>query len=250
VVARAFVAFLLTTLLAPAVVAGSDARTAVNAFVAHLGDVDVTDLVLDQTLALFDPGGRQPQASGEQRVYIKLPRRQRVEQTIDGQKEVRLTVGDKVWVRARNGKTFEAPPPGTRDSTHLLVPFRRTGADLLAEWKVLGVRADLSYVTRAADRMVTVIGARPGERSVPQVWLDPERGVVRFVTREKLPRGEGVVDLAFSEHRPLVGGFSLPWRQEAYVDSKLVVRVLVRSAAVNSGLADALFDPDTLRRGP
>jgi hypothetical protein len=46
-----------------------------------------------------------------------------------------------------------------------------------------------------------------------------------------------------------VGGFALPHRQEAYLDGKLVVRVLVRSAAVNSGLDDALFDPDALRRG-
>ena len=232
-----------------AAVSGSDARAAVDAFLAHLGSVSVADLTVEQTLTLFDPAGRHPQSSGEQRVYVKLPRRQRVEQMIDGQKEVRLTVGDRVWMRGADGKTFEGPPPGTRDATQLLVPLRRTGADLLAEWKMLGVRDDVSYVTRAGDRSVTVIGARPGERTVPQVWLDPDRGVVRFVTREKLPTGEGVIDLALTDHRPLVGGFALPHRQEAYVDGKLVVRVVVRSAAVNTGLDDALFDPDALRRG-
>lgn len=258
VVVRAVVAIvLLAAQMSAAWAADSEARRAVDAFVAHLGDVSVTDLVIDQTLTLFDPAGRYPQSSGEQRVYIKLPRRQRVEQTIDGQKEIRLTVGDRVWVRAPDGKTFEAPPVATRDATQLLVPLRRTGADLLAEWRMLGVRDDVSYVTRSGDRTVTVIGARPGERTVVQVWLDPERGVVRFVTREKLPTGtrdkpaagESVVDLALSEHRPLVGGFALPYRQEAYVDGKLVVRLLVRAAAVNSGLDDALFDPDALRRG-
>jgi hypothetical protein len=222
----------------------------VDAFLARLGDVNVVDLLIEQTLTLYHPDGRRPQSGGQQRVAVKLPRRQRVEQTIDGQREVRLTVGDRMWVRTPDGKTYEAPPPGTRgDATHLLVPFRRTGADLLAEWKVLGVRDDVSHVTRSGDRTVTVIGARPGERTVPQVWLDTERGVVRFVTREKLPRSDGVVDLAFSEHRPLVGGFALPYRQEAYVDGKLVVRVVVRSAVVNTGLDDALFDPEALRRG-
>jgi outer membrane lipoprotein-sorting protein len=249
-VVRALVATVLLTAQIPvAAVGGGDARSAVDAFLARLGDVNVAELVLDQTLTLYDPAGRHPQSSGEQRVYVKLPRRQRVEQTIEGQKEIRLTVGDRVWMRAADGKTFEAPPAGTRDATQLLVPLRRTGADLLAEWKVLGVRDDVSYVTRAGDRTVTVIGARPGERTVPQVWLDPERGVVRFVTREKLPTGDGVIDLSLSEHRPLVGGFALPYRQEAYVDGKLVVRILVRSAAVNTGLDDALFDPDALRRG-
>jgi hypothetical protein len=240
---------LLAAQIAATAVSGSDARSAVDAFLAHLGDVRVADLVVEQTLTLFDPAGRHPQSSGEQRVYVKLPRRQRVEQMIDGQKEVRLTVGDRVWIRGADGKTFEAPPAGTRDVTQLLVPLRRTVADLLAEWKALGVRDDVSYVTRAGDRSVTVIGARPGERTVPQVWLDPDRGVVRFVTREKLPTGEGVIDLTLTEHRPLVGGFPLAHRQEAYVDGKLVVRVLVRSAAVNTGLDDALFDPEALRRG-
>jgi len=240
---------ILAALLLVAAASGSDARTAVDAFVARLGEVNVADLVIEQTLTLFDPGGRHPQSSGEQRVYVKLPRRQRVEQTIDGQKEVRLTVAHRLWVRGFDGKTVEVPLPGARDATQLLVPFRRTGADLLAEWKVLGIRDDVSYVTRSGDRTVTVIGARPGERAVPQVWLDPERGVVRFVTREKLPSGDGVIDLALTEHRPLVGGFALPHRQEAFVDGKLVVRVVVRSAAVNTGLDDALFDPDALRRG-
>ena len=246
---RAVAGILLAAQISVAAASGSDARAAVDAFLARLGEVNVADLVIEQTLTLFDPAGRHPQSNGEQRVYVKLPRRQRVEQTIDGQKEVRLTVGDRIWVRTPDGKTFEAPPPGTRDPTQLLVPFRRTGADLLAEWKVLGVRDDVSYVTRSGDRTVTVIGARPGERAVPQVWLDPERGVVRFVTREKLPSGESVIDLALTEHRPLVGGFALPHRQEAFVDGKLIVRVVVRSAAVNTGLDDALFDPDALRRG-
>jgi outer membrane lipoprotein-sorting protein len=248
-VVRALVGIVLVAAQIPVTtVGGADARAAVDAFLARLGDANVTDLVIEQTLTLYDPAGRHPQSSGEQRVYVKLPRRQRVEQTIDGQKEVRLTVGDRVWMRAPDGKTFEGPPAGTRDATQLLVPLRRTGADLLAEWRVLGVRDDVSYVTRAGDRTVTVIGARPGQRTVPQIWLDPERGVVRFVTREKLPTGEGVIDLALTEHRPLVGGFALPYRQEAYVDGKLVVRVLVRSAAVNTGLDEALFDPDALRR--
>ena len=83
-----------------------------------------------------------------------------------------------------------------------------------------------------------------GERA--RAYLS-ERGFSDEQWRE-LPTGEGVVDLSLTEHRPLVGGFALPYRQEAFVDGKLVVRVLVRSAAVNTGLDDALFDPDALRR--
>ena len=111
------------------------------------------------------------------------------------------------------------------------MPSRRSGADLLAEWKALGVSGDVSYESNVGGRAVTVIGAAPGQRSVPQVWLDAERGVVRFVARERLPKGEGIVDLAFSEHRVLAGGFAFPHRQEAFVDGKLVLLVVVRSAS-------------------
>jgi hypothetical protein len=231
--------------------AAADSRAVVDAFVGRLGTVHVTSLVIDQTLTLYDPAGRQPKSTGEQRLYVKLPRRQRVEQVFDGRREVRIHVDDRAWIRAADGRTYETPPADRHhDRTHLLVPFRRTGADLLAEWKALGVRTDVSYETRVGGRRLTVIGAEPGERTVPQVWFDVERGVVRFVTRERLTGdAESVVDLAFSEHRPLAGAFEFPYRQEAFVNGKLVLLVVVRSAAVNTNPDDALFDPRALQRG-
>jgi hypothetical protein len=244
---------LIVMLLAVGLVGGvvaADSRAAVDTFVGRLGAVNVTSLVVDQTLTLYDPAGRQPKSTGEQRLYLKLPRRQRVEQTVDGRREVRLSVDNRTWIRAHDGRTYEAPPPDSRrDRTHLLVPFRRSGADLLAEWTALGVRGDVSHETQLAGRAVTVIGAKPGERHVPQVWLDAERGVVRFVARAPLPTGHGVIDLTFSEHRPLAGGFAFPYRQEAFVDGKLVVLVVVRSATVNTDPDEALFDPEALKRG-
>jgi hypothetical protein len=244
---------LLVVLVAVALVGGAvaaDSRAAVDSFLQRFAQVSVNSLVIEQTLTLYDPTGRQAKSTGEQRIYVKLPRRQRVEQLVDGQREVRLTVDDRAWVRRADGRTHELPPPDyRRDRTHLLVPLRRTGADLLAEWTALGVRGDVSYDTQVAGRAVTVIGATPGQRAVPQVWLDGERGVVRFVARERLPKGDGLIDLTFSEHRRLAGGFAFPYRQEAFVDGKLVLLVVVRSAAVNTNPDDALFDPEALKRG-
>ncbi len=244
---------LLVALVALTLVGGAlaaDSRMAVDAFLQRLGTVSISSLVVDQTLTLYDPTGRQAKSTGEQRIYVKLPRRQRLEQIIDGQREVRLTVDDRAWVRRADGRTYEVPPPDQqRDRTHLLVPLRRSGADLLTEWTALGVRADVSYDIKVAGRAITVIGAAPGQRAVPQVWLDGERGVVRFVARERLPKGDGLVDLSFSEHRRLAGAFAFPYRQEAFVDGKLVLLVVVRSAAVDTNPDDALFDPDALRRG-
>jgi hypothetical protein len=233
---------------AGAVEPGADPRPAVEAYVARLAGGHIIDLTVRQTLTLYHPDGRHPRSTAEQRLYIKAPRRQRLEQTIDGQREVRLAVGDRTWVRRADGAVVEAPPE-ERAPTHLSAPFRRRADDLLVEWAALGVRTDLAAPARFRGRPVTVIGARPGDLSVPAVWLDPEYGVVRVVTRERRPHGGTVLDLTFGEHRPLVGGAFYPYRQELFADGRLLFVVIVREVAVNTGLADALFDPEALRRG-
>ena len=88
--------------------------------------------------------------------------------------------------------------------------MKRRAEELLAEWRARGVRDDVSAHARVGTRTVTVIGARPGDRDVPAVWLDPDYGVVRLVTRERLPNGTKLVDLTLSEHRPLAGEALFP----------------------------------------
>lgn len=228
----------------------ADPRSVVEAYVARLAGTGVENLAVTQTFTLYHPDGRQPAVTGSQRLFLKLPRSQRLEQTIDGQREIRLTIGDRVWVRQHDGRTFEAPPAdGRRDRVHLVVPFQRGAGDLLAEWQSLGVRSDVSDEARLGGRPVTIIGAKAAERDRPAVWMDPEYGVVRFIVRERLPRGPGLVDVVFSDHRPLVDRFFYPHRQDVYADGKLLVLVAVRSVTVNTRLPDDLFDPEALKRG-
>ncbi len=224
-----------------------EARQAVAGFLAHLGAVRIGDLVLEQTLTVYHPSGRHVQLTGEQRVLIKAPGRQRVEQVVDGRRQVRGTVGDAVWVRESDGRTYEAPPSRDRSPVSLLLPPTRRPDDLLAEWRLLGVRDGVTHLTRVGGRPVTVIGAAAGDRQSPCVWIDEEYGVVRFVTRERLPNGPALVDVTFSEHRRLPQGFYFPYRQEVFVDGRLAVLVIVRSVVVDAGLPDALFDPASLR---
>jgi hypothetical protein len=118
----------------------------------------------------------------------------------------------------------------------------------LAEWKSFGVRPDISHVVQLRGRPMLVIGAKPGDRSSPAVWLDDTYGVVRVTSHERLPHGLTLVDLALSEHRPLLDGFHFPYRQELFANGQLVLRVVVRSVRVNPRLPDALFDPAALGR--
>ena len=242
-------ALLALLLLAPAAGLASEVTSAVEAFVARVASAPITDLSLEQSFTLYQPEGRLPQSSGEQRVWLRLPDRQRVEEVVDGRRSVRLVVADRAWERGPDGRVSEARVPRDHERTQLILPGRRTAAELLAEWRALGVRDDVSHVTRVNGRAITVIGAKPGERTTPAVWLDPDLGVVRLIRRERLPKGDALVDLALSEHRPLLKGFAFPYRQEAFVDGKLLLLVVVRAVRVNSGLRDELFDVEALRQG-
>lgn|GEM_PF-1751734 len=233
---------------APALAGAPEARRVVEALVARLAAARVEDLAIRQTLTIYRPDGRFPQSSGEQVLYVKLPRRQRLEQTIDGRREVRLTVDDRVWVRDAEGRVREATGEAAAGPGPLLAPLAREADALLAEWRALGIRDTVTHEARVRGRPVVVIGAAPEEREQPAVWLDPEYGVVRLVTRGRLPHGAGLLDVALSEHRLLVPGLYLPYRQEVFADGRLLFLVTVRAAAANVGLPDALFDPEALRR--
>ena len=225
------------------------ARAAVEQFVARLGEVSVSDMVVIQTLTLYDPRDSRQQITGEQRLSIKLPARQRLETDLAGEREVQLLTGDRL-VLQRGGKIFEAPPmERARQRAHTLFPFRRTAQDLLVEWQSLGVRTTVAQVVKTGGRMLTVIGALEGDRTSPAVWLDPEYGVVRFITREDIGRRPRILDLVFSEHRKVAAGFFFPFRQEIFLDGKLLSVTQVRSVDVNVGLPDSLFDADALLKG-
>jgi hypothetical protein len=225
----------------------SEVRRAVEGLVARLAGPRIEDLVIEQTLTLYHPDGRHPRSTGERILYLKPPRRQRIEQTIDRQREVRLTVGNRTWVRQPDGEVREVPADA-RGRSDLFSPLRSTADDLLAEWRSFGVRQEVSHVVQLGGRPVLVVGAAPGDRKSPAVWLDETYGVVRVVTRERLPQGPTLVDVALSEHRPVLDGFYFPYRQEVFAEGRLLLRFVVRAVRVNPGLPEALFDPAVLRR--
>ena len=60
------VVLVVFTLVGGAVAA--DSRAAVDAFLKTFGQVTITSLVMEQTLTLYDPTGRQAKSIGEQRI--------------------------------------------------------------------------------------------------------------------------------------------------------------------------------------
>ena len=225
----------------------TEARAAVERFLARAAGAPLRDLTIEQDLTVFNPDGRAVFASGTQRVIFRFPDQQRVEQSVEGRGEVHLTVRGKTWRRGSDGKVTELPQDRGQ-AIALAVPLRRSADEVLAEWRALGIRDDRAHEVRMAGRVVTVIGAQPGERDRPAAWLDPEYGVVRFVAREAADPGPVLTDVSFSDYRPLAGPLFFPYRQETFRSGKLLVRLLVRSLTANTSPADALFDPSTLVR--
>src|SRR5436309_10750626 len=91
------------------VAVAQDSRAAVEAFVTRFSDVRISDVVIDQNLALYLHDGQRPYLSGEQRMFFKVPQRQRAEQTLDGQREIQITVGNRVWLRLADGRVVKLP---------------------------------------------------------------------------------------------------------------------------------------------
>ena len=118
------------------IASAQDGRAAVEAFVARFSNVQIGDVVIDQNLSLYHPDGQRPYLSGEQRMFFKVPQRQRVEQTLDGQREIQITVGNKVWVRRADGRVVELPAVASlRALPTVLVPVKRRAEELLDEWR-------------------------------------------------------------------------------------------------------------------
>ena len=241
---RAIVVIGLCAALAGVAVA-AEPRVALERFLARTGGTPLRDLTLEQDLTVFNPEGRAAFATGTQRLVVRFPDRQRVEQVVEGRTEVRLTVRGRTWRRGPDGQVSTLPTERAHTIV-LAVPPQRSVDEVLTEWRSFGIRDDRSHETRVAGRAVTVIGAQAGERDRPAAWLDPEFGIIRFVAREPADTGSVFTDIAFSDHRPLVGAVFFPYRQETFRSGKLIVRLIVRTAAANTGPPDSLFDPAAL----
>jgi hypothetical protein len=239
---------LLILLLAPSSAAAQDARTLLEQFLSKISAVSVNDLAVTQEIVVVDPSGSGQKVSGEQHLYLKPPNKRRLETQLESSRVVTLVNGSRL-VMQRDGKAYEAPPGDRmRDWRGPIFLFQRSAQDLLAQWQGHGIRTDVLHQTTHGGRAVTVIGAAPGDQSLPSVWLDPVYGVVRLVTREETPAGLKRIELSLSDFRPMVNGISYPYKQETLLDGQPFSVVSVKSVRVNSGLSDELFDPDRLLR--
>jgi outer membrane lipoprotein-sorting protein len=78
-----------------------------------------------------------------------------------------------------------------------------------------------------------------------KLWIDQKSFLL--MKMEGKPQ-EGVVSVILpSDYRKVSGDFEMPFRTEMYSGKDLISTVVVKSIAVNKGVADDLFDPDKVK---
>ena len=103
-------ALVIGALAALASVAGAaEPRVALERFLARTAGTALRDLTLEQDLTVFNPEGRAAFATGTQRLVVRFPDQQRVEQVVEGRTEVRLTVRGRTWRRGPDGAVTTLP---------------------------------------------------------------------------------------------------------------------------------------------
>ena len=171
----------------------------------------VTDLAIEQTFTLYHPDGRHPQSSGEQRVWIKMPRRQRVEQ-VDGRPARGASRRRRPGLDPHGRRQVSEAPGRARARPHppagAVPPLggRRAGRVALAR---RARRREPRHPRWAAARSPSSAPSR-ASATPRRCGSTPSAVSSASSCARSCPSGEGMVDLTFSEHRPLAGGLQFP----------------------------------------
>lgn len=181
---------------------------------------------------------------------------------------LQLKRGNKVrWVRSegeadtviiwRDGKRTEVSPTGevkqaeqpVEPLAQLLYPkttnLETARGDLIAWVQKLGVDLSIDTLQRAGSRVAYVFGAKAGEVEKPQIWLDKETLLpMRLIYKE----GDKTWDLSFAEWGVQGGTDVFPRLIKRTLNGQPFSDSTVEKVAVNTKLADSLFNPPSQKK--
>ncbi|MFA4947550.1 MAG: outer membrane lipoprotein-sorting protein [Candidatus Krumholzibacteriia bacterium] len=122
------------------------------------------------------------------------------------------------------------------------------GAKYRGQWDCsdyLPVAAEIVGSEKIAGRDCYVLSVLDDSPDFAKLWIDQKSFVLMKL--EGKPQ-EGVASvIVFSDYRKVSGDFEMPFRTEMYSGKDLISTTIVKSIAVNKGLADDLFDPDKIK---
>ena len=106
----------------------------------------------------------------------------------------------------------------------------------------LGIDMSVNSLARLGTRVAYVLGAKPGDKDRPQIWIDKEWfEPIRVIYKDTYHGKSGFWDLQWREWNSREGGDSVPHIIERHFDGQLVSRSEVQKAITNARLNESLF---------
>lgn len=115
-------------------------------------------------------------------------------------------------------------------------------AELITFCQHVGIDLSVSSLARMGTRVAYVLGAKPGEKDRPQIWIDKEWfQPIRVIFKDTYHGKTGVWDLQWREYNSREAGEAVPHIIERRFDGQLVSRSEVQKSTPNGRLSDSLF---------
>jgi membrane protein YqaA with SNARE-associated domain/outer membrane lipoprotein-sorting protein len=115
-------------------------------------------------------------------------------------------------------------------------------SELIALCQHLGIDLSVSSLARLGTRVAYVLGAKPGEKDRPQIWIDKEWfAPIRVIYKDTYHGKSGVWDVQWREFNSREAGEVMPRLIERRFDGQLVSRSEVQKATPNARLSESLF---------
>jgi outer membrane lipoprotein-sorting protein len=122
------------------------------------------------------------------------------------------------------------------------------GAKYRSQWSCSDyqpVAAEIIGSEKIGGRDCYVLAVLDKSSDFAKLWIDQKSFIL--MKMEGKPQ-EGVASvILLSDYRKVSADYEMPFRTEMYSGKDLISTVVVKSVAVNKGIADDLFDPDKIK---
>ena len=204
----------------------ADKRAALN-----LGEAELT-------LQTEKPNGEQ----GDERLYLKRGGKLR---WVHDDESVTVE-RDSRRVEITAGGQTSAEPILAEPLAEFLFPralsAEATKTELIALCQRLGVDLSVNSLGRLGTRIAYVLGAKPGEKERPQIWIDKEWfEPIRVVYKDTYHGKSGIWDMQWREWNSREAGETVPHVIERRFDGQLISRSEVQKSTPNARLSESLF---------
>ena len=152
-----------------------------------------------------------------------------------GMKTIVISDGTTIWLVSPMGKTQIPASEGGR--------YR-------GQWQCgdyIPTKAEIIGSETVSGHDCWILAAKDEKADFAKLWVDKKSSQLMKI--ESKPEKEETEVVLFSDFRKVTGDWELPYKTEVYSGKELATTIVMKSAEVNKGLADDLFNADKVQGG-